>query len=514
MSELIQIGKNPWQRVLNVVIWSALFAIAYSQSPLYTSNQNQYFLHGLARGGRGTLQSDWLANTRDSTPVFSLLVELTYRYFQHEVLFYLYYAALMGLYLFCLYGIASTLFNINSSKSESLFFLAVLITIHSAGLRFALSRVVGVNWAYVLEDGVADQRILGPVFQPSTFGVFLILSIYLFLKQYPFSAILVASLAAIVHPTYLLAAAALTISYMLITWLEERQIKKCILLGLLSLIAVMPIILYSWGTFVGGAPEAISRARQILVDFRIPHHAKIGQWFDATVVAKLLIITLSLYLARGKRIFGVLLVSGLFALTLTLLQAISNNSALALIFPWRISTYLLPIATTICCAMILDRLFDLPWLKSPQRQKVIELIAILMIILSVLVGGIRFWLDQDRKIEAPERTMEAYVDAHHSSEDVYLIPVKLQDFRLAAGTPAYVDFKSIPYQDMDVLEWYRRVKLADLFYQTHDCNVLASMVDHDGITHVLIEMDQPLLRCDKLAKVYRDPYYRIYQTLP
>jgi hypothetical protein len=40
------------------------------------------------------------------------------------------------------------------------------------------------------------------------------------------------------------------------------------------------------------------------------------------------------------------------------------------------------------------------------------------------------------------------------------------------------------------------------------------MVDHGGITHVLIELDQPVLPCDNLAEIYRDPHYRIYQIVP
>ena len=91
-----------------------------------------------------------------------------------------------------------------------------MIVVHAAGLRFAFSRFIGINWAYVLEDGVADQRMLGPVFQPSTFGVLLVLSVFLFLDRKPLFAGLCAALAAIVHPTYLLASGMLTASYMLV----------------------------------------------------------------------------------------------------------------------------------------------------------------------------------------------------------------------------------------------------------------------------------------------------------
>ena len=37
------------------------------------------------------------------------------------------------------------------------------------------------------------------------------------------------------------------------------------------------------------------------------------------------------------------------------------------------------------------------------------------------------------------------------------LSVDLQDFRLTTGAPLFVDYKSIPYQDAEVLEWYERV---------------------------------------------------------
>ncbi len=46
---------------------------------------------------------------------------------------------------------------------------------------------------------------------------------------------------------------------------------------------------------------------------------------------------------------------------------------------------------------------------------------------------------------------------------VYLIPPKLLEFRLATGAPALVDFKAIPYRDVDVLEWRRRLQFCRQF---------------------------------------------------
>src|SRR3954468_3729461 len=83
---------------------SGLFAAAYGQAPLYYSNQNQYFLHGLARAGVGLLHEDWLANTLDPPPVFTALVALTARTL-HPWLFHLWYALLMGVYAAALLGL-------------------------------------------------------------------------------------------------------------------------------------------------------------------------------------------------------------------------------------------------------------------------------------------------------------------------------------------------------------------------------------------------------------------------
>ena len=64
----------PW-----ATAWAILFAVAHGQSPDFYSNQHQYLLHGLARAGVGHLDEDWLANTFDSTPIFTALVVRVYQ---------------------------------------------------------------------------------------------------------------------------------------------------------------------------------------------------------------------------------------------------------------------------------------------------------------------------------------------------------------------------------------------------------------------------------------------------
>ena len=210
--------------IISLIAWTLVFTLVYAQSPLFTSNQNQYFLHGLANTGYGFLNEDWLANTLFGT----------------EIIFYLYYGVLLGIYLFSIFGIVDYLFDLQGSRTKTIGFLAAFMLIHSAALRYFFS--LTLNTTDILEGGVAGQRILGAVIQPSTYGVLLILSILLFLKGRVYFATVAVALAATVHPTYLLSAAVLTAAYMWIIFREEKLPGKAFSIGLLTLILVLPIL--------------------------------------------------------------------------------------------------------------------------------------------------------------------------------------------------------------------------------------------------------------------------------
>jgi hypothetical protein len=509
--------------IAGFIVLAALFAIAYAQSPLYTSNQNQYFLHGFSAAGYGYLAQDWLANTQDPTPLFSKLVELTIRYFKWEYLFYGYYALMMGVYLSSLYAIADLFFLLRTSRLKSLLFISLFITIHSAGFRFALSRWLGINWTFVFEDGVADQRMLGPVFQPSVFGVLLALSLYLQLSGRSYTAVLVAAIGVAFHPTYLLGAAMLILSYGIADWMIDRRVGRPIRYGLVAFLLVSPTLIYVSTAFLGSSPQVAAQAREILVQDRIPHHALISQWLDATVVFKISLVCAAYYLAArlkpasgqtpvSNRLAIILMSSSVIAVFLTAVQAFTGNNALALVFPWRISILLVPLSTTLLLAFIVDRFTRFLATQSTTLRHMINLASTVVIFLSVLVGGIRFMLDIQRRQATPERALESFIYAHKSPGEIYLIPVKMQDFRLETGSPAYVDFKSIPYRDADVLEWRRRLRLADKFYSSYDCALLDQLSRQEGITHVVLPAETPHPICPSIDVTYQDDAYILART--
>jgi hypothetical protein len=495
---------------ITLIVSAIIFTGVYAQSPLYTSNQNQYFLHGLAKKGAGNLSQDWLANTLDPTPIFSLLVEYTEGLFRSELPFYVYYACLLGIYLYSVFGIIDSVFHLRGSRVKTMAFFSAFLLLHSAAMRYLLSTLISPDWAYLFEGGVANQRVLGTVFQPSTFGVLLVLSIYLFLRGHAYFAILALALAATMHPTYLLSAGILTATYMWITHREEKQLAKTISIGAFALALILPILAYVYLSFAATPPETSARAREILVNFRIPHHAVISEWWNITVLLDTIFITIALYLIRHTKLFTIMLTGTLVGIMLTFLQLYIQSDALALIFPWRISVILVPLSTSIIAAFLISAAVDRFSSRWSWFNQCVLVISIFVIALLFIAGVYRMRMDFSAKYTASEREMMSFVLHNKTIDDIYLVPTKMQDFRLATGAPIYVDFKSIPYKDSDVLEWYRRQRLAGKFYRTQDCDLLSQLSNEDQLTHIVLEANISAPPCSFLKELHRDDLYKVF----
>ncbi len=497
---------------LSFVCWSLLFGVIYAQSPLYTNNQNAYFLHGLAKAGFGYLSHDWLATRQESMPVFSGLVYLTYILFHSKVPFYLYYALLMGVYLFSMFGIMDHFFDLRRSKIRTLIFLALFLLVHSAALRYLLSRLISIDSTFLLEGGAANQRLLGQVFQPSVFGVFLILSIYLFIKDRPFWSLVPIAVAIYFHPVYLLAGALLTISYMWAIFQDGRNWKRALLLGTASLLLVAPDLIYTILIFSAPSPEIARQALDILVNYRNPHHAIVADWLNWTVLVQGLILLGGMLIVRKTRLFQILVLVTAGTLLLTVVQVLTANAWLALIFPWRVSVILVPTGTTILIAALVTWVMN-TWKDAVRLDRWWTAGGILVIVGLMAIGAVRFEIESSRQLADPARPMMDYVAAHKSSNDLFLVPAYMTDFRLVTGAPIYVDFKDAPDRDTDVLEWYRRLQDVSWFYNGSfdPCQTLKDMAAKYGITQAVVETQSPFTVCRTLPTPYQDDVYRIYK---
>lgn len=521
------------------------FALTYAQAPLYYSNQTQYFLHGLADAGVGELDEDWLANTADPTPIFTKLVAVTVGYL-HENLFYVYYALLQGVYFLSLWGIFRALAGRRATLWRESIFLLLMLLIHSAVIRVASIRVFGTDYPWYFQSGLAGQYILGPVFQPSTFGVILLASIWAFLVDRRFLAITLAALSGALHSTYLLAAGLFTLSYLSV-WMSQRWSMRGIWLGLWALALVTPIIIYNIVTFKPETEFTLVQAQHILVHFRIPHHAIPRLWADEVAWIQIAWMVLGIVLSRGSWLFPVQVLVFGASLVLTIIQQISDDNMLALLFPWRTSVILIPLST----AIIFTRLIT--WRASPgnppSRSRRVAAWGTLAVgaAFFATAGAIIMAQHVGFQVSDEEEGLFDHVRTTVASGDVYLLPIgppdppleetvrgsqkgdfkpasaqkkdprflpiDLQRFRTATGAPIWVDFKSIPYRDVDVLEWYERLRknrqFYDKLYSDNPSPVFAEL-RAARITHIVARTDE-LLTHAELTEEYADAMYRVYR---
>jgi hypothetical protein len=524
-----------------IVGWSLLFALAYTQPRLYYSNQNQYFLHGLAQGGRGFLKDDWLANTADPTPLFSTVVALTHRYL-HESSFYLYYILILGIYFHALLGVFEHLSGGRTTARTRLGFLALLVLVHSALLRWTSAQLLGVDYPWYFQAGIANQYILGAGLQPSVFGVLLVLSVCTFLHDRPFLAGTWSSLAAVMHSTYLLSAASLTLAYLYLL-VRDRRIREALFVGLWALLLVSPMLVYIFRTFGPSSPEAFAEAQHLLAHFRIPHHAQVDRWLDGIAWGQIGWILAAMCLVRGSRLFIILAVCVVLGLALTLVQLGTGNDTLALLFPWRVSAILVPIATAIILARIVQGLAG--WFSPAPlwQQRAVQTACIALLSLATMGGILITYFDLGYRTNTQELALLEHIRANRAEGHVYLLPVEipkltagkrgaaslnftppprrstqkqvisvdLQQFRLFTGAPIYIDFKSIPYKDVEVLQWHQRVLWNHRLYQQRDWNneQTKGELRRRAITHVVTTTNRNV-RCDDLKLMYADEYYRLY----
>ena len=515
------------------VIITILFSLAYTQAPLYEGNQNTKFLHGLAQAGRGYLTNDWLANTVDPLPVFSALVNYTARI--SESLFYYYYGVLFGIYIFSLYGIADFIFQLRKSWAKSLLFLGLFFGAHSAWLMFEMEKQHAWDMTF-LHFGLAGQYLLGLEFQNSSFGVFLLLSIFLFLKKKYIWAILALGVACIFHPAYLFGAALIVLAYGGILFFESsplapesgtinvlkivRAARKPVLLGLLALILVLPVVGYNQVALAATTPEISAQALNILVNYRIPHHSLPAVWFNNYSIIQIGMMLLGLILARKSRlgwIMGSLSAGGLL---LTIAQTITQSNDLAYLAPWRVSVLLVPISLSLIIALVSSLLVD--HLPLPRL-----LIFGLALIASVYL--IYQSVDIGRERSATYRTsarqelffgMLDYVRATMQPDDLYLVPAedgRFNEFRIHSGAPTFITWKSHPYKDTEVLEWYHRVQLANNFYTGEweaACPTLSNLLQEYPLTHVIFFKKKAQLSCGFVSEVFRNAQYSVYQITP
>jgi hypothetical protein len=312
-------------------------------------------------------------------------------------------------------------------------------------------------------------------------------------------------------------------------------------------VLVAPTVVYNLFNFAPLSVEEFTAAQGIIAHLRIPHHAEPERWFDGIALGQVAWVVVAAVLVRKTPLFWIMLIPFVLSLLLTAAQVLTGNDTLALLFPWRISVILVPLSTAVMVAWLVNDLA--PWFaRRTSSQRMAVGIGCTVVLALLMAGGVAIWVFELGYPSNPdELPVLEFIRAHKTAGDQYLLPVSLpklkggprgaastnftpapragksghliaidmQRFRLVTGAPLFVDFKSIPYKDVEVLEWKRRLLWAKEIY-SGDWNRKGLKEDlaREGITHVIATTD---LDSKILEKIYpnaefADPHYRIYRV--
>jgi len=480
----------------------ASFIAAYNLSPLYASNQNTKFVIGMARAGVGHLNQDFLAHTADPFPLFSLIVEFTHR-FLSPWMFYVYAGALMAIYVYAMDGLARFVLRHQYLNARPAF-LAMLIVSHCAALRTFFLSYTHHDVMGLMQDGWAGQYILGPFFQPSMFGVFLLVAVRWFLER-RFAACLMAFAGAVImHPAYLVIGTALLVG-MIVSLLIRRHWKTATAFAAVGIASMTPMVLYLARSFPAADPETWARAQQVLMFERIPRHALMSHFLSTGAILQAAWVVAAIIMIRRTPLFVpfVLLVGvGIFMMVF----AAAGSVRLLEVMPWRISALAVPLATAI----------NLAWLAPivAQRTARLQLWPAVAMVLCVVGGAVTQWMETDAVKRSPSYEVTQYVKHHAAAKELYVVPSSFVRFRLEAEAPTFVTFKSHPNRDVELLEWHRRYLLNEELQANPDPamreRALDDLISREKATHFILRSDVPLSRKD-LEPVYADASYTLYR---
>ena len=503
--------------VLGLLAVGVAFALVYGQAPLYTGDQHASLLHGLARAGVGLLELDWQAQTTDPAPVSSLLVAVAVG-LGAEWLLLLLHALLIGAYGLALLGIGTTMFGIRSTVPR-LVLLAALLLVHS-GLATEIQSGLPDDLRSLVTEGLAGQSAPSPIFEPGLFGVLLVVSLLLYARDRPVAAVGTAAAAAILQPAYLLSALVLCAAYLADTHFRTSARAAVVRGAAVAALALLPVALFGLIAFAPASPEIHAAAQEVLVDFRLAAQAKPEVWFSADDAFRLGLVAAALALSWRSVLFPVLALAAAASALLTALQLVTGSETLALLFPWRLSVFLVPVSAAIVLAAATKALFAgagaverLTSRLAGARLAVgartgATVLAGLVIAVSLVVGAESMGpLDA----EPDSSPIGRLVASQRLPGELYLVPPRAYALRVEAGVPVYVDYRAHPYEDRQVLEWRRRLREATRVYagRALRCGRLRPLARRAAITHVVVRAPVRA-RCGFLTKRYARDGYTVF----
>jgi hypothetical protein len=484
----------------SLVVSAIFFSIsAYNDFP--ASNQNEHALHASVLSGfTPALSEDWLYKTTDPYPLATWITALFLKLGSGGV-YFLYFVTIAAFI-----SAVMIFLDIRDGRKDTLAsYLWSGLTILSA---LVFGRLTG------LSAGVAGQYILSGYWQPSEAGVFLVISVLLFASRWLVWSAVCAALAVALHPSIAFGALILETAAS-IRLMAERQWKELFTLAAVFTLLVLPPVTYAIIQFVPTTSDLANRASHILVREKIPFQTIPMQWLTTLDILKIIMIAIAAYVCRKDgRLSSVMSVSLVLSVVATVIFAFVDDDRFLLLFPWRVSTVLAPIALILIVSAVLNG-WPHKWIYRNQK-----LLFAPIILLAAFVQYFKiyndypgfmpaYWIEAifrggvyNKKVQDRIDRMDVINWAkRQDSTDLFLVPLDFEQFRIKSGRPIFVDWKSIPYKDIEVIEWKRRMEVAEqTFKSIRECK----KIDSDEFNVVILDDSSSFYEIEPSCSLYNE----------
>ncbi len=321
----------------------------YPLQELFSGNQNIYFLWGMAELLPDAFQVDPLLNSPDPYPLFSWVISLVPVQIL-QLWTVLIYVLLNSVYTYALFGIADVVGKIYQSPSRFLAYASLFLLLHCNpiwGTYFGITTGVDLRWMW--DSGIAEQGVLRGYFQPSVFGVFLLLSFYFGSRRKHVLAILTIAPAACVHANYLFLGGILTLVYLT----QAKFERKTLLSSLLLLVLVSPYLYYILQNFLSiDEPIKTAIEEAVMLGYAQNIHINPENWISEKFFIQLGILFFGLMISWQAKLRYLFSITLAVSFLVTLFAYATENVQLISLNPWRFSILLVPISSALILAKL------------------------------------------------------------------------------------------------------------------------------------------------------------------
>ena len=464
-----------WSDAASVVSYAAWQAAA----PLFAGTQVTYFLHGI-RSVSPWLERDWQAATKDPYPVFSSFIEVLARL-----------------------GVLDAGTRACQVLLAAALYLGVRAIVSAKGSLLVSLVSLAVATSALTDEALAGHFALDADFAPTSVCALLVLAIGL--RRFSWLSILPVALALLIHPMFCLSAALLVLwsahqgttgpwrtvdrTWPRATCTGPGGSRRTFLVVHGALLAFSVIVaLWTLARFRETDEAIAAQGRSVLL-WRIRYHVNPELWLKGTFPssetpwvtryeypsaltgalnagrAALWVIGIVALRKLRRPEHQILSAAGVITLAGVVLALVTKNEVVRVWMPWRVSTWALHVAGAGLAAWV----FSLPSAVVGRRFAAGMMVAsAAWIVFDTIVGrhGMAFVRGS------------AYVEAMREAKGALppslcaAVPVTWFKARTRGEWCIFVDRKTHPYAANELVEWKRRVDVAQRFYDGASCELL------------------------------------------